>query len=229
MRQTILTTILAILTSLPLLAQRQGVKNIPYIDQRRLHYGFMLGINCSDIIFEPAADAEWGAECPSVNPAFCVGLMGDLAFTEHLSVRSTPALYFQSREVGFYNAATHETRKQTLKTNYLSLPVSLKVATHRINNYRPYLLFGGQIDYDLAHEKEQPIVFNHTDFGLHIAIGCDAYLPFFKFCPELRFNIGWLDMLDHKREGLKDKSLMPFTESIDRAKNKSISLIFNFE
>jgi len=220
---------LMISTSLSLFAQRQGVKNIPYIDQRRLHYGFLLGINCSDVIFEQSGANAWGAECPSVNPAFCVGLLGDIALTEHLNLRCAPTLYFMSREVSFRNSETKEKKNQTLKTNYLSVPVSLKVATHRINNYRPYMLMGGQIDYDLAHEKESPIVFNHLDLGLHVAMGCDNYLPFFKFCPELRFNIGLLDMLDHKREKLKDASLMPFTEALDKARNKSISLIFHFE
>lgn len=229
MKRIFLTFFLAFWACLLLYSQRQGVKNIPYIDQRRLHYGFLLGMDCSDVIFEFSGANDWTAECPSVNPAFCVGLIGDLALTEHINLRCTPSLFFMSREVKFVRAASHENRSQTLKTNYLSLPVSLKVATHRINNYRPYMLLGVQMQYDLAHEKEQPIVFNRIDFGIHAALGCDSYLPFFKFCPELRFNLGVLDMIDHKRRGMKDASLMPFTEAISSGRNKSISLIFHFE
>lgn len=91
------------------------------------------------------------------------------------------------------------------------------------------MLLGAQIDYDLAHEKEQPILFKHIDLRLHVALGCDGYLPFFKFCPELRFNMGLPDMLDHKRKGLKDATLMPYTDAIGEARNKSISLLFFFE
>ena len=219
----------ACLAIAPLLAQRQSLKNIPYIDQRRLHYGFLLGLDMSDVTFSHSGANAWAAECPSVNPSFCVGLMGDVALTENLNVRCSPMLHFMSRDVKFRNATTAETRTQTLKSNYISLPVSLKVATHRLNNYRPYMLLGAQLDFDLAQEKEQPIVFKRADVGLHVALGCDGYLPFFKFCPELRFNIGLLDMIDHERKGLKDETLLPYTEAIGRAHNKSISLLFFFE
>lgn len=229
MYRKMILTLLAFCLALPLVAQRQGVKNIPYIDQRRLHWGFLLGVNTGDLRIEHSGKNTLFVESPGVNPAFVVGLMGDLALTEHLNLRCTPQLCFQSRELKFRDISTDATRTQTLKTNYLSLPVSLKIATHRVNNYRPYMLFGASVDYDLAHEKEEPLVFNHTDVGIHTAIGCDFYLPFFKFCPELRFNLGLLDMADHKRKGLKDTSLMPYTDAVSSAKNKSISLIFYFE
>ena len=41
--------------------------------------------------------------------------------------------------------------------------------------------------------------------------------------------MGLPDMLDHKRKGLKDATLMPYTDAIGEAKNKSISLLFFFE
>lgn len=229
MGKKLLVLCFTLLACLPLFAQRQALKNIPYIDQRRVHYGFLLGIDLADATFSHSGANSWTAECPTINPAFCVGLMGDIALTENLNVRCTPSLHFLSRDVKFRDYVTGDTRNQTLKSNYLSLPISLKVATHRLNNYRPYLLLGAQIDYDLAHEKEQPILFKPIDLGLHVALGCDGYLPFFKFCPELRFNLGLLDMLDHKRKGLKDATLMPYTDAISKARNKSVSLLFFFE
>ena len=225
----ILILLMTFAVGLPLLAQRQALKNIPYIDQRRLHYGFLLGIDMADVTFEHSGANNWAAECPGVNPAFCVGLMGDVALTENLNVRCSPMLHFMSRDVKFRNAVTGDTRTQTLKSNYLSVPFSLKVATHRLNNYRPYMLLGAQVDFDLVHEKEQPFVFQRADIALHVAMGCDGYLPFFKFCPELRFNLGLLDMIDHKRKGLKDETLLPYTEAIGHAHNKSVSLLFFFE
>ena len=213
----------------PILAQRQALKNIPYIDQRRVHYGFLLGLDVADVTFQHSGANDWVAECTSMNPAFCVGLMGDVALTENLNVRCTPTLHFLSRDVKFRNTTSAEKRTQTLKSNYLSVPFSLKVATHRLNNYRPYMLLGAQMDFDLSQEKEQPIVFQRMDLGLHVALGCDNYLPYFKFCPEVRFNIGLLDMIDHKRKGLKDETLRPYTEAISHAHNKSISLLFFFE
>lgn len=221
--------LILLFSAVPLMAQRQGLKNIPYIDQRRLHYGFLLGIDMSDVTFEHSGANGWIAECPSVNPSFCVGLMGDVALTENLNVRVAPMLTFKSRDVHWRNDSTGLTRNQTLKSNYLTLPVSIKVATRRVNNYRPYMLLGGQIDFDVSRQEEAPITFRRVDVGLHVALGCDCYLPYFKFCPELRFNLGLMDMIQHERKNLKDASLLPYTQAIQRARNKSISLLFYFE
>jgi len=219
---------------LPLCAQRQGTKNMPYVDQRRWHYGFALGITMADVNLQhtgvPLADGSTlQAESPTCNPSFCVGLLGDLAFSEHLNLRCSPMFYFLTRDLTFRNSLSGETVKQNLKTSYLELPLSLKFSSHRINNYRPYILGGFSVFYDMSHEKESPVVFNHFDFGLHVALGCDTYLPFFKFVPEIRFNIGLADMLDHKRKGLKDEAMRPYTDALSSAKNKSVSLIFYFE
>ncbi len=218
----------------PVVAQRQGVKNLPYIDQRRLHYGFALGITMADVNFMHSGVATddggaWFAESPSCNPSFCVGLLGDLALTEHVNVRCTPMFSFLTRDVQFRHSLTAETKTQNLKTAYLELPISLKYGSRRVNNYRPYILGGFTPAVDLSHEKETPIVFNRFDLSLHVALGCDAYLPFFKFCPELRFNLGLLDMLDHKRADLKDETMRPYTDALSWARNKSVSLIFFFE
>ena len=213
----------------PMQAQRQALKNMPYIDQRRFHYGFLLGMDFCDVTFMHSGVNGWRAEGTAVNPCFCVGLMGDAALTENLNVRTTPMLRFESREITYRNDSTGQMLGQSLKSNYLSLPLSLKVATHRLNNYRPYMLLGGQIDFDVTHENDQPLAFKHVDVGLHVAIGCDGYLPYFKFCPELRFNLGLLDMVDRKRKDLKDQPLPPQTQALSRARNKSISLLFFFE
>lgn len=223
----ILSTFILIFTS-SIFAQKQSLKNIPYIDLRRFHYGFAIGIDCSDISFEHNGK-EWFAECPNVNPAFCVGLLGDMAITEHLSLRCSPMLYFQSRGISLINQNTNDIVKQDLKSYNLEVPVSFKISTRRVNNYRPYILTGVSVSYDLAKDKEVPIVLNHVDYGIHIALGCDTYLPYFKFCPELRFNLGIPDIINHQRNNLKDSSLKQYSDAIEKARTKSISLIFFFE
>lgn len=218
-----------------LLAQKQKIKNLPYYDQRLLHWGFSLGLNLPDITFTHTGNAAaegWWATCPKVSPSFEVGLMGDLAITEHLNFRVTPMLLFQERTVRFSRTlltGATETNQQQLKTTYIEIPASLKISTRRINNYRPYLVAGAQMDIDMGHEKETPIVFNYLDFGVHIGMGCDIYLPFFKLAPEIRFNLGLLDMLDHKRNGLQDQTMMPYTEAIKSARNTGMTFILWFE
>ena len=215
-------------------AQRQKIKNLPYYDQRLLHWGFSFGFSMPTISFAHTgseAAEGWWTTCPKVNPSFQVGLMGDLAITEHLNFRVSPFLYFQERTVRFERVTLEgrERTNQQLKTTYIEIPATLKISTRRINNYRPYLVAGAQFDFDIGKEKETPIVFNRIDLGVHIGMGCDFYLPFFKLAPEFRFNLGLLDMIDHKREDLKDLTLMPYTEAVKSARNTGISFILWFE
>lgn len=222
------------LTAIPTMAQKQKIKNLPYYDQRLLHWGFSFGFNMPDITFAHSgseAGEGWWATCPKANPSFQVGLMGDLAITEHLNFRVTPFLYFQERTVTFARdteAGRQETDQQ-LKTTYIEIPATLKISTRRINNYRPYMVAGAHVGFDIAKEKETPIVFRRFDLGLHIGMGCDFYLPFFKLAPELRFNLGLLDMIDHERKDLKDQTMRPYTDALISARNTGMSLILWFE
>ena len=230
----LLTTLLLSLSAATALAQKQKLKNLPYYDQRLLHWGFSLGMDFPDLVFTHTGSEDgegWWATCPDVSPSFMVGLMGDVALTEHLNLRVTPAIHFQERKVAFRRDTSGEVQEhsQQVKSSYIEVPVSLKVSTRRINNYRPYLVAGMQGAFDLVHEKEAPLTLQRLDFGIHIGIGCDLYLPFFKLAPELRFNLGLIDMIDHERKGLKDQSLMPYTKAISSARNSGMSLIFWFE
>jgi len=235
-RRKVLLTMLLMLVSMAgtAWAQKQKIRNLPYYDQRLLHWGFCLGADMTDMIIThtgSAAGEGWWATCPDVNPAFMVGLMGDLAITEHLNLRCSPSIHFQERKVSFRRIkdSQEELVSQQLKSNYIEVPISLKVSTRRINNYRPYLVAGVQGAFDLTHEKEAPLCLQRLDFGIHIGLGCDLYLPFFKLAPELRFNLGLIDMIDHERKGLKDQTMMPYTKAIASARNASMSLIFWFE
>jgi hypothetical protein len=65
-------------------AQRQKIKNLPYYDQRLLHWGLSFGFSMPTISFAHTgseAAEGWWTTCPKVNPSFQVGLMGDLAIT----------------------------------------------------------------------------------------------------------------------------------------------------
>lgn len=238
------------------MGQRQKIRNLPYYDQRRLHWGFSFGLDLPDVTFRHSGQESgegWWAACPKVNPSFMVGLMGDLAITEHLNFRVTPFFLFQQRNVTFARSlatpiydyvldefgqpqshpsgqrVSREQKVQQLKTSYITVPFSLKVSTRRINNYRPYMVAGVNVAFDLGHSEEEPIVFQRLDYGLHFGLGCDFYLPFFKLAPELRFNVGLRDMLDHERKNLKDETMRPFPDAIQSARNNGISLILWFE
>ena len=58
-----------------LFSQAEKVRNTPYIDQRRIHFGFMLGMHTQDIAFTHSGYVEengeaWFAEIPDFSPGF---------------------------------------------------------------------------------------------------------------------------------------------------------------
>lgn len=229
-----LLTFLFALTSLTMFGQTEKVKNLPYIDQRRIHFGFMLGMHTQDLTFSHSGKVQengesWYAEVPEFSIGFSVGLVGDLAFTESLNLRFSPGMYFGNKNVVLRDATNGTRVTQDIKSNYLLFPVNIRYSSRRLNNYRPYIMTGVNPSFDISKRKDTPIVLNRFDMALEFGLGCDLYLPFFKLIPELKFSIGLLDILKHKRPDLKDPTQIVYTEGISKATSRMVSLSFYFE
>ncbi|MEG1904833.1 MAG: porin family protein [Bacteroidales bacterium] len=217
-----------------ILAQTEKVKNLPYIDQRRIHFGFVLGMHTQDLAFshtgkiQPGGDS-WYAEIPEFSIGFSVGLVSDLAFTESLNLRFTPSMYFGNKNVVLREASKGTRISQDIKSNYIMLPVHLRYSARRVNNYRPYITTGFNPMIDISKRKDTPLVLNRFDVAFEVGFGCDLYLPFFKLIPELKFSLGLADVLKHKRPDLKDPAQIIYTEGINKANSRMVSLLFYFE
>ena len=113
----------------------------------------------------------------------------------------------------------------------LVLPVDVKFASLRYHNVRPYLTAGAMAVYDVAKKRNRdPIKLSTSDFMLTIGFGCDVYLPYFKFCPEIKFCFGLSDMVQHKRPDLTDDpDRMKFTNSLTKATQQMVVMTFYFE
>lgn len=226
----------SILLLLPvgLQAQRQKVQRMPFVDQRRVHFGFSLGTHIQDLRLVNRGEAgdngeTWYAEVPGFSPGFNVGLVGDLYLCEYLNLRFTPTMYFGSKTIELREDASDERRTVNIKSNYLSMPVSLKYGAKRLNNYRPYLSFGVSPTLDLAKKKNDLLRLRPYDTYLEIGLGCDIYLPFFKLIPELKFCLGLGNMLEKKRNDLQDPLDYKFTRSQKKIASQMVVLSFYFE
>lgn len=63
-----------------------------------------------------------------------------------------------------------------------------------------------------------------------VGLGCDFYLPYFKLRPELKFMYGLTNSYDSSHiKDIKDKNMLPYTTSVNRAQSKMIVLSFYFE
>lgn len=223
-----------VLTILTCTAQTRVVQNRPYIDQRRLHYGFMAGFHMQDLEFENNGyidenGNQWYADVGSYDPGFSVGILGELYLTKNLALRAIPTMHFGNKTVTFRNALNGDVQRQTIKSTYVSLPIDLKFSAERFNNYRPYMMCGVNPMLDLTVKKQKQILLNTFNVYLEVGLGCDFYLPFFKFIPEIKFCYGLANMLKKKRDDLTDESMLIFTESLNKATSKMIVVSFYFE
>ena len=228
------TYILLLLLPLFAVAQERKVQNKPYIDFRRLHYGFFIGVHAQDMEFVNngfvTENGEvWYADIADYNPGFSVGVLADLRLNTYLALRAIPTMHFGQNAVRFREQNSGATSKQSVKTTYIALPIHLKVAAERFNNYRPYVTAGVSPMWNLTVKKQQQLLLKSFDCMIEVGVGCDFYLPFFKLIPELKFSYSPLNVLNKERKDLLDANYLKFTQSVDRVASKMITLSLYFE
>lgn len=230
----IIIYILLLLLPLFAVAQERKVQNKPYIDFRRLHYGFFIGVHAQDMEFVNngfvTEDGEtWYADVADYNPGFSVGVLADLRLNTYMSLRVIPTMHFGQNLVRFREQKSGETSKQSVKTTYIAVPVHAKFAAERFNNYRPYVTAGVSPMWNLTVKKQQQLLLKRFDFMIEVGVGCDFYLPFFKLIPELKFSFSPLNVLKKERNDLLDANYLKFTQSVDEVTSKMITLSLYFE
>lgn len=222
------------LSLLPVCSQERKVMNKPYIDQRQFHYGFLVGLHLQDLEFENNGyidenGNQWFADVLDYDPGFSVGILGEFKLHKHFAFRVIPSMHFGNKTATFKNAKNGERQMQQIKSTYISVPLDIKFSAERFNNYRPYIMAGVSPALDLTVKKGKNLLLNKFDCFLEVGAGCDFYLPFFKFIPEVKFCYGLTNILNLKRTDLTDKAMQNFSKSVNNATSKMIVFTFYFE
>ena len=215
-------------------AQTRKVMNRPYIDQRKLHYGFLAGLHMQDLEFcnngmIDEQGNEWYADVASYEPGFSVGVLAEMRLNNHFAFRVIPSMHFGTRNVTFMNHTNGEREHQILKSTFISIPLDVKFSAERFNNYRPYLVAGVNPMYDLTVKRGKELLLKPFDCYLEIGMGCDFYLPFFKCIPEIKFAYGLANVINKNRSDLTNPDQLVYTDAISRGHSKMIILSLYFE
>jgi hypothetical protein len=211
------------------MGQIAKVQNKPGYDYKWIHFGFMVGLNTMDFSFDRPAgsglDSLYFADMSKPSPGFQVSIVSDLRMGDRLSLRFLPGITFGAREFFFYD---EDGLAKTLKveSNFLDFPLLVKYKSWRVNNYRPYLIGGVDVRYDMAARKayESGAAFvrlKPLDFYLEIGFGIDFFLQYFKFSPELKVSAGFRDVKVHEQD--------KYGNSINRLNSYIVMLCFYFE
>lgn len=211
------------------------VQNRPYADLRRWHLGFSVGAYTSDLRFTHNGfvtenGEEWRLEQPGYQPGFCVNGLIALRLNTYFSLRFTPGMYFGSRDISMRELHSGATERQNVKSTFVVMPFDLKFAALRYRNARPYVTAGVMPVFDVTKKRSDILQLKSTDCYISVGFGCDFYLPYFKFIPEVKFCFGLADILTHDRPDLvDDPNKYKFTQSLAKATSKMIVFTFYFE
>ena len=226
----------------------QQAQNRPYVDDKIFHFGFQLGVNLGSFI---VTDSEqeitnpltgetdiYHARVGSLLPGFHVGFVTDLRLCRYLNLRFCPGMMFTSRTLTYKSESGKPVVGTPGKTNEnvdvlampVYMPLYLKWSAAREGNYRPYVIGGGGVSFNVSRDRDKPVLLNVMDYFCEVGFGVDLYSTWFKFCPEITYRIGFANQLypANARMELAPQDAF-YSNALLRLTNQCICLTFNFE
>jgi hypothetical protein len=215
-------------------AQQRKVQNQPYADYKLYHLGFHVGLHSQDLLLTNNGIATpegkiLFAEIPDYSPGFSVGVIGDLFLNPYMNLRLTPTIHFGDRTILFKDFESQEETRVSVRSNYLSVPLDLKISSMRLNNTRPYILGGIYVASDLGRKKGYQLLMKGLDYGFEFGFGCNIYMPYFRLAPEIKFQFGLPNVMEHDRPDLANEADKIYTNALSKATTRMIIITFNFE
>lgn len=235
-------------------AQRVLLKNLTTFDDKRLHFGFTLGINATDFVLsyydrmgDNSAYTQYipevvgkvpistttkvRADVAKLTPGFTVGIVTNLRVSESFDLRFLPGMSFGERKL-VYNIPIADTYSNgkgyySIKSTFLDFPLLLKYKSRKMNNQRPYIIGGGAVRIDISKSGQEDLVrLKPFDTYVETGIGWDSYLQFFRLSTELKFSFGLNNVLD---AGPKSTVPQVYSAAFTRVASNVFTLSFHFE
>lgn len=215
--------------------QKKTVPNLVTFDSKKLHFGFLIGVNTMDftIRHSGAATPENGnvplyAAVESLTPGINLGIVSSLRLNENFNLRVLPGISFGQRDISYIDQ--DQVKKEDplqIKSTFIEMPILIKYSSSRLKNYKPYLVAGINPRYDLAKSKQDGLLLNKMDLYYEIGFGIDSYLNYFRLTTEFKISMGMRDVLNH--EGTGNAPDLPYTQAIDKLTSSIFLLTFYFE
>lgn len=253
MKQKYLSILLIFISTLAI-AQKQRVNYLTTFDDKLIHFGFTLGFNTLDFgiaNYSPIGNnpdfvpRDWQLDKEQVDyftdiqsdvatliPGFTVGIISSLRLSRDFNLRFLPGLSFGERQIT-YNVDVWDIYKNepstyySIKSTFLDFPLLLKYKARRINNDRPYLIFGGAYRQDISRSAQEDLVsLKRGSFYAELGAGWDHYFTFFRFSVEAKISLGLNDILGNP-PGPTQRQY--YTHSIKELRSNIFTVLFHFE
>lgn len=206
-------------------------------DESKLSLGFSFQLNSSELKILKMADWQGPYSdvinelnndyltsiSPLITEGIGIGGIANVKLTKNLDLRFTPMFVFSDRKIMFkYDDGTEIEKKNS--ATLTELPLSLKLKSERLGNFRFFMLGGLKYAFDIASRKNidklTDLTFKRNYLSYEAGLGLDIYFEWFKVSPELKVSHSLNDILKHEGN--------PFNTPIEKAKLRSFtfSLIF---
>lgn len=237
-------------------AQKQRVKYLTTFDDKLIHFGFTLGVNTLDfnvVNYNPIGENpdfeahDWQfdqlqidssssvrSDVGSLVPGFTVGIVTSLRLTKDMNLRFLPGMSFGERKLT-YNLPVTDINSNlvagdnfySIKSTFLDFPLLIKYKARRINNDRPYVIFGSAYRVDISRTaKEDLVKLNSNGFYAEVGGGWDHFYPFFRFSVEAKFSFGLNNQLGNS-PSVNQRQY--YAQSIKNLRSNIFTLSFHFE
>ncbi len=247
----IFISILLIVAACAAFAQKQRVNYLTTFDDKFIHFGFTIGLNTLD--FNVASyktigdnpdgydtsdgiseDTRIRSDVTALVPGFTVGIISNMRLSNSFDLRFLPGLSFGER-ILTYNIPIDDINENTndtyydysIKSTFLDFPLLIKYKAQRINNDRPFIIFGSAYRQDISRTAEDDLVkLKSGGFYAEVGGGWDHYFPFFRLSVEAKFSFG----LNNQLGDLPTSSQKQYyAQSIKTLRSKIFTLSFHFE
>jgi len=177
---------------------------LPKLDRKTIYFGFHIGFNTMNFGVRPAdnpskVDSVYAIETRAQS-GFTLGILGNLRIVDILSLRFTPGLSFGQRTINYTMKGVHDTAfynvAKPVESTILEFPISLRLKSARLNDFRVFAEAGVKYTFDLASKEgindggQNLVRIRKNDFSFEVGTGLDIYLRYFKFTPSVRASWG---------------------------------------
>ena len=207
-------------------------RNNPNYDERKLSYGFLIGLHTTayqikyaDRFVTPDLDTVYSVE-PGWSPGFSLGFIVNYRITDLLDFRITPKVAFYEHTLRYLYTAEKRTEEKLVETTIVELPILLKYKSERRGNIRMYMIGGVKPGLEASGKKaventSNTLGISGTNLSLEAGFGFDLYYPLFKFSPEIRFSRGIVNILENRTN--------KYGQPLERVNTNTITLYLLFQ
>jgi len=205
-------------------------KNNPNYDDKKLTYGFMIGLHTSTYQIKYSDKYLDLNALHSVTPdwsgGFSLGFIVNYKLADFFDLRLTPKVGFYENRLQYRYVDGTPVKEVLVETTMVEFPLLLKYKSERRGNIRMYMIGGVNPAIEASGRKnleagEETLEVLDSNISLEAGFGLDLYYPLFKFSPELRFSRGIVNILNNTTNS--------FGEPLQRVNTNTITLYLLFQ